>query len=1542
MNKKIFFLIGLFLAISLILIFHLYHRVELYKESFRRTIVNIAEEKLQRAIKIEDLSTNFFNQVTLDQVSIAKTKDFSQGLIFQSEKIIIETHLWNFFLAEKNLFAGDIKVHFYQPQLYLTDKNEKFEWSSFLENAKILGKVKLYFYDGMVYFSIPEPGNKFKPIAVQQLSGNITPQFQLKIKRLNFSFQGRTTFGQGTYFQAKGTVYPYLSKWKLKLALTDFDIREIQHFLNNPKLNIIAGKANLDCQLEGKFLKSESPFSKLDYSGILRLADTKLQINTWPSVINLNAELFFSPNNLTFSFVQLAWKDINFRTPGKIDIKNQTIALKLENGKLWSKNGNLTDVRFHADYRSGEFNLREAAANIGRGNFFLKGRGGKNYLTAEFSAEDIDSEELAKFFPNFKKFFSDITGFSFIIKGDKEKILLVGETVVKETKFGFNSYFSRTGQFSISGKASPQGGVEINGNIKDKIAEIKKGEIFLSPEQKIEFNGQVDWLRRSYYLCFRGENISAQFLPYLSKYYPALTGKTAFFFTSEGSFQSPSIKGELSIANLFGQKDRQVFFNFSYQDKILMIKDFSLFPETVKGNLAIKFLGAFPELKLSGDLSLSQKDTPLISGLFQGKINTSPVSEQWEGELQTNNLKILQKSWGELRVKVFYQDNNLDFSLIRLGNIFSGEVNVYFAQEEGAASPSLTGQGNYALPIKSLLAEGKGELAGIWSLSGTVAEPYFEGSLKITEGYWRKIKFSALGKFQAKKELIDIYYYPLFFQGPDWSVQTEGNFSLQDLKNFIYTGKVEKGKISWRGEEWNKIKADFSGRGKSLEFEYLNIRAPEKEWWLNAGSKIEFEPNKIYFNLSSEIRNINIFGFDFFGGVDEAGFWDYSGDNHFGQVTFTCRDLWVNQHDFEKTKVKVELRPDQLKFLPLSKETYQWSGMINWSLPGIINFSDVTLSQNKNVLLRIRGLLGKDLPQEAVIEGNDIPNTILLELMNSKTPSAGETNFYILAKGAFDNPYIYGNLNMTDGEIADLPYNLFSVNFDYFRSVLSFHNLEMFQKGKYFLSGRGNIPFGSKKEPFSLYFVLKDSSLNTLTYFSKDIKKAQGLAKGWINISGDKEEPLIDGYLAIEDGKIQAADIFKKVTDLNLELLIKKNRLSINAAAAKIGRGQLALSGEVSFKNLLPKEYNLHLYTPEREIPITLNYLTIPQSALLKKITKLSVPSSGDCKIDLTLNGSGENPRIKGNIEFINTHFTFPPTYIKETEKGLIDNFLKQVYWDLSLKTGRNVWYENEFVSLLIQGDLKIEGKRSFLVNAHFESEKGDLNYLGNNFEIKRVVFDVLDSVPYLSGSAETQIVVSAPQDPSIQIQDTITMEIERSRLGEKPPRFSSKNYPTLSQEKLLAAITGFEGEVTSAADKELILRREIVKLLDSSLATPIVKNILRRTGLVDIIRVSRAPGQVEETKGATGAAQSTLSEILKGTKYTVGKYLFSRWLLEYSLSMESLQNRLDLRHETELTYRLKSNIYLHGIYEIPSKTIPGREYNRAIFLEHQSRFGRE
>jgi translocation and assembly module TamB len=502
----------------------------------------------------------------------------------------------------------------------------------------------------------------------------------------------------------------------------------------------------------------------------------------------------------------------------------------------------------------------------------------------------------------------------------------------------------------------------------------------------------------------------------------------------------------------------------------------------------------------------------------------------------------------------------------------------------------------------------------------------------------------------------------------------------------------------------------------------------------------------------------------------------------------------------------------------------------------------------------------------------------------------------------------------------------------------------MIRKDQYAIIASGFVPFSLtsetnkrvKKDPINVTISIEEGTLNLLSSMSPYIKSASGPLRAQMHITGTLNQPITNGYCRITGGEVYSKRYFTKLTGLNIDCVWKYNLLTIREFSGKIGEGRMRLSGNIVFEKFAPQKYDLTWQSLDKKgIAISIPELPIPSPLIKTEEWEIfSNLSHGEPKFEIKLQGSAANPLLSGWVELENSHFTYPSILKKGEGEDPLENFWSKLSWDLELRSGKNSWYDNELVSVNIQGGIKLTGKGSApRASGRIEAVRGNISYLGSEFKIKQAALEIIKDNCFLEAEAETEVFGTTS---SLGENDTIQMYIDKADISRIKPRFISKNTPDLAQEKALARATGIDPEMYSATDQEYLLRQQLIRIFDSTLTTPLARSLLRKSGIVDTFRVQY---HTQEPIKPVNPANPTLLELLHGTKYSLEKNLSDRMLFGYSVTFDQMQNKLDLRHELELSYRLQKNVFLKGSYELDTNN-PFRQYDRRITVEQQFRFG--
>ncbi|MFH2069835.1 MAG: translocation/assembly module TamB domain-containing protein, partial [Elusimicrobiota bacterium] len=501
------------------------------------------------------------------------------------------------------------------------------------------------------------------------------------------------------------------------------------------------------------------------------------------------------------------------------------------------------------------------------------------------------------------------------------------------------------------------------------------------------------------------------------------------------------------------------------------------------------------------------------------------------------------------------------------------------------------------------------------------------------------------------------------------------------------------------------------------------------------------------------------------------------------------------------------------------------------------------------------------------------------------------------------------------------------------------------------ITGSGKIPLDTAK-PVNMLFQIEKGDLSFLETYSDIVKTSRGKIEGRMQITGNFQNPNFGGFILLSEGNIEAKSYFSAIKRLNAGITFDGNKLEIKEFSGKIGEGRFNIAGYLLMGKLFEiEEYNLALETPDKKgLKIYIPELPLPSGQFLKTAGLeglIKNYSSGEPHINVKLAGKKSDIKLTGYVRLDNTYFCYPAP-AGAGKVNLASGILKDINMDIEILTGENTWYESDLMSVNINGFLKLTDKLSkLMVNGKIEAVRGNINYINKVYEIREAVFEVIRNECFLEARAQTSAVFTTkrtalPSDTSASLPQeetkesgTVEMVIPRSNIGNIVPTFLSSTRPDMDSQKLIQATYGISGP----HDSSLFMKQQLVRLFDSSLASPLARNFLRKSGLIDTAKVTYEPSsETSGTRASPAAGQESFLDMMKGTKYVLEKYLTGDLLLGYALTLNEIQRKLDLRHEFELAYRWKGNIFLRGIYGVEPRRLETNDWQ--IRVEPRWRFG--
>ncbi|MBN2407602.1 MAG: translocation/assembly module TamB domain-containing protein [Elusimicrobia bacterium] len=536
---------------------------------------------------------------------------------------------------------------------------------------------------------------------------------------------------------------------------------------------------------------------------------------------------------------------------------------------------------------------------------------------------------------------------------------------------------------------------------------------------------------------------------------------------------------------------------------------------------------------------------------------------------------------------------------------------------------------------------------------------------------------------------------------------------------------------------------------------------------------------------------------------------------------------------------------------------------------------------------------------EGSLKARNIEINDIIRLMNNPLDFRGSAALDIRFKKKGKELWSQGRVSLSNSTFKNINIEQIESNFSYEKGNLTLTDTYVRDPEYVDMDLAGRIGTDTDLE-----VSIGRLSLSILEHLSPEISKGRGYFSGRYHLKGSPKVPVINGSISMLGGKIDGRDILGKIRDIECSIYAEGSRLILKDLSANWKPGILKGGGYVDLA-VRPLDVNLRLETEGKKgIAVKIPYLDIPQSTIFGRY--LTLPSHGEPRGSIYLYRKDDYYYLKGDIVLNNTHFTYPPA--KGSRETPASSFLDNLVLDIDLRAGESVWYENTYARVKISGESgmlnfkKYPGK-PILINGELSSDQGEVTYFNREFSVKEAHLVFEDTVEYLTAVTSTDI--QRKVDTGEWDDDVIQMVIPQGRIADIAPRFNSTRYTekTTSEEAMELAIAGADMEDLNQAERNSLLRKELLRAIDANLTSPIVKNILKRTDLIDVAKVDV---KVDEESPDSSMA-------LKGAGLRIGRHVTDKLYMGYYMVFGGVENKLSLAHELDVLYRLQGSRFLRG-----------------------------
>jgi hypothetical protein len=954
---------------------------------------------------------------------------------------------------------------------------------------------------------------------------------------------------------------------------------------------------------------------------------------------------------------------------------------------------------------------------------------------------------------------------------------------------------------------------------------------------------------------------------------------------------------------------------------------------------------------------------------FNGELNSK---NEVSGLIASNSIKISGVSFNKFSVDAVLALDKLILSNIKSDNGLYGNFSCIYKK----AAWQLNGALNFKnTNIKGVYPEIEAFVNASAKISGTLENPVVNMIMSVKKGKYSDIPFSFTSEISYLNNALKVKKAELLSSKTKLLVEEKNDKEQKDIfsiefENFneviinkfmgfrtpvagefsgsgtIYQNKksqtrlqmdINSSKAFVKGVKLNDIKSKIEVYDSIISISSASAKLADSEIRADRGS---FNIKNGRYDISLFLVNAHLGPSDIFGRINIEGKMNKRKGGSTYNGRFDINNLWINKYRLSSLSFDYTIKDKKFTILQ-SSVPLKLSGSVDFA--DYIKIEDINISKSSASIDVNAFFKDKEFSFNTV--GKYVDLGLLSDIFDAPIDIYGKTDFSIDASGSFKTPKVKFSVKSNNGSIMEIPYDNIEIEIESLDNKAEIKTAKIFRKNEINVNVKGFFPFWidnslseeMKNMPVEVTYESDDSKLYLLKYLSQsEIKPKSGriFIKG--EIKGSANNIRNSGQLNISNGVFDSKTYLDRMKDFNADIVWDDNQVKINKLSGKSGSGRVNAAGYLTLEGFNIKNIDIELQTDNKGIPIKVPQLPMTDSIFSRGI--LQDLSSGEPRFKISVQGTPEKPKISGWISLENTRFTFPPPDIASDTEDILPN---DAEFDIELRAAKNTKFENSFADAWINGTLSIRGTYAApKPQGIIETQRGSIKYLGIVFEVISAKIEIVDgNMMFVSGEAETNV-----HSPGKAESETIVMVIARSSIDNLNVRFYSKDDPTLDSQTALARVTKTEQTVDNMSNsRELILgiisdfdlRQQALRLIDSSFATPIARNVLRKTGLADNFKVSYVNSEQQQSV----IEDPTFADLLYGTKYSVEKNITNQFLLGYSVTFDQIQRKIDLRHELEMRYKLNNNLYLSGSYELESENSL-HEPDRRLMLQHQIRFG--
>jgi len=456
------------------------------------------------------------------------------------------------------------------------------------------------------------------------------------------------------------------------------------------------------------------------------------------------------------------------------------------------------------------------------------------------------------------------------------------------------------------------------------------------------------------------------------------------------------------------------------------------------------------------------------------------------------------------------------------------------------------------------------------------------------------------------------------------------------------------------------------------------------------------------------------------------------------------------------------------------------------------------------------------------------------------TPATGPTHVTGTAtvrasiKGLVESPLVTASVEMVDPVIYGIAFDRLStgeITVDQNRINLT--SVMVAKDGHSGLVYDSKLPWDWAEhrvpldQPIELHARMEEQTLGILALLTDwvDLSRTSGRFSAKLDVSGTVADRQLAGGMTIADGTIGIGKgdrlITDRFTDVKADLAFTGDAVQVKTLSGRSDGGgtfEVVPGGTISLRNLVRPTPGQEgavisvvlrmggLYVGERNL---LSYKDVGSGRLVSYNERVSgrLTTGGP---GLAIAGPVSHPRVSGTVNLADTVALLGP--IPERGSRALSGLAFNPQFDLTFVLGNDVWFSNQSLKALMQGDGHLGGTLSSpIVTASLHTRRGTIGLPPASLSITRGDISVAWRSPepaLVTVDLRAQAPVTAASPTGTPKRYTIVMTVQGSLSSLQPENVDLRSEPPgLTRTQMLAALGHFEDIFGSG---ELALRQQL------------------------------------------------------------------------------------------------------------------------------------